>query len=296
MPGRHRPNRMPRRVRQLLRAALARAGRRVQHLPRPTLETVVDAAAHFQALAHRIPNSQRLLSTIQEILNEPPLPVTEARPHSEPRPETQSSVAQERVNIDTDDSINEQPDSPLPVVDLTNHLRNETCPICCDRLQEVLLNCQGRHALCGHCPAHIYKRTAKCPLCRDYFTEVAPLYGTPILNILPLTERCTILPEFEMFELTAPIEIEISNQPDIYINMPLPSRSPSSSEDWDVEYLDSGVPFPDRPSATNPLANFSRPTSDGQVQCLACSAYIHNNPYRILRHTRRCPVLSQAYL
>jgi len=292
MPGRHRPTRMPRRVRQLLRAALARARRRFSHQPRPTIEVVVEAAAQYYAQTERLSNSQRLLSTIQAIMNEPPLQETARRPLMDERPE--ESVAPENISLDTDDIVDltdSPPDSPLPVFNLTNNLQAETCPVCYERPQQVLLNCQGRHALCGHCPARLYETSAKCPFCRDNFDRVDPLYNAPILSILPLQNRCTNLPDLEIFEITPPL-IEISNRPDIDINMP--PASPSSSEDWDSEYPVTIPPPTDHTEILSPLRHFSRPT-DGQVQCLACSAWLINNPYRILRHTRRCPVLSQAY-
>jgi len=183
MPPRRRPNRLPRRVRHLLQIALTRARRRLSHQPRPTLEDIVGSAAQLEAQIERLPSSRHALRIIQDILNEPPiqLPVRESVP--EPRPEPPSSEAQISIDL-TDD---EQPDSPPPAFELTNNLRNEDCPVCCARPQQVLLNCQGRHALCGHCPSHIYKRSAKCPFCRDSFSEIAPLYGVPLLEILPLT-------------------------------------------------------------------------------------------------------------
>ena len=161
---RRRPNRLPRRVRRLLRLALARARRHFRHQPRPTLEQVVDTVATLEVQLERHPSARRAVTIMQDII--------------------------EDLNNTTEPPLQEAFLDTSPEVSQDNE-----CPVCFERQNDVILNCIGRHAFCGQCPSRIYKHDAKCPLCRDYFDEITPLFGTPILNILPLENRCTIHPE-----------------------------------------------------------------------------------------------------
>ena len=180
---RRRPNRFPRRVRRLLQLALARARRHSRHQPRPMVEEIVETAAHLQVQVERRPNGRQALAIIQEIVRdlesyEPP----SREAHLDPSPEA-SSVAHEYLES--------PPDSPHPSFRHHDPPQDNECPVCFERKNDVLLNCVGRHAFCGQGPSRIYQHDAKCPLCRDSFDEATPLFGTPILNILPLENRCT---------------------------------------------------------------------------------------------------------
>jgi len=292
MPPRRRPNRFPRRVRRLLTLSLARARRRSTHQPRPTLETIVGTAAQLEVQLEQLPSARRAIQIIQEILNEPPIQLPQREANTTPGPEPDpTGSAENPIELDLDS----EPDSPLPDPGLHRNLQSEECPICYERPQQVLLNCSGRHSFCGHCPSKIYKRSAKCPLCRDDFNEIAPLYGVPVLELLPLTERCSILPEYELFEMT-PAEIPNSNVTPLMNSPRDEDFGLETIEDWDAEYQPhTPSPLRNRPGRNNIFHSFSPPQSS-QVQCLGCHAYLNNDPMRILRHSRQCPVLMHSYL
>ena len=182
---RRRPNRLPRRVRRLLRLALARARRHFRHQPRPTLEQVVDTVATLEVQLERHPSARQAVTLMQDIIED--LNNTTQPPLREAFLDTSPEVSSAAQN----ENFNSPPDSPLPSFQHHDPPQDNECPVCFERRNDVILNCVGRHAFCGQCPSRIYQHDAKCPLCRDSFDEVTPLFGTPILNILPLENRCT---------------------------------------------------------------------------------------------------------
>jgi len=177
------------------------------------------------------------------------------------------------------------PEPPLSQDDL-----DIECPICCDKPKQVILNCSGCHSFCGHCPSEIFKRTARCPLCRDYFNSMTPLDGVAIMEILPLSDRCSILPEFELFE---PIEIDPNQNSNSDINEPFNPSPPHEIWNDDDDAPVFGI-FGNQ-VRPNILHNFTSPIND-QVRCLGCGVMLNNTSRSMMRHSRRCPVLLWDYI
>ena len=288
---RRRPNRLPRRVRRLLRLALARARRQFRLQPRPTLEQVVDTVAQLETQLERLPSARRAVAIMQDIIvdlnDAPEPPLREAR--SDSSPETPSAA---------NDYLDSPPESPLPSYQHPDPPRDNECSICFERNNEVILNCSGRHAFCGQCPSQMYKRDAKCPLCRDNFSEITPLFGVPILRILPLEGRCTILPELEFLNLTFPEDLELLEMAAMTprprtINLePLDFQWPpvQENEDWNVEV--NNDPLPPLPVQLN-LRDLYSPIYNGQYQCLGCLSWLNDRGTNLIHHLTICQCYSR---
>lgn len=277
MPPRRRPNRFPRRVRHLLKVALTRARRHLAHQPRPTLESVVAAAAHLEAQLELLPSARRALELMRTSLS-----ILEEPIYQPPLREAPLESGPEVISEASNPARSESP--PLPTFLPEIPLKLQECTICFERKNDVILNCGGGHAFCGQCPAQIYRRDAKCPMCRRNFDLLTPLYNVPILNILPLADRCTVLPDFELFEMTAPeLELPADFEPDWAL--------PGPEEDWDLEET---IPHEIHQRPVNLLDAYSQP-ENGMVRCGGCHVWLLNNPTHLIRHSTRCQALRATY-
>lgn len=202
MPSRRRPSRFPRRVRRLARALLPRARRHVENQPRPTLERVVGRAAMLLATTERLPSSAEAVRIVlesilsvprhtnleqvtSEIINEPPPPVNiiDVNNEEEVRATPREEVI---VEISSDEELPSLEELLQPPAPIQNSIQErDPCSVCWDKPQQCsILPCA--HKYCGTCPAEVFQRDPRCPLCRRRFVNVAPLVGVPETAIIPL--------------------------------------------------------------------------------------------------------------